>query len=275
MENCGKNNSTSHDHDASLLDDTDEDSPPSSSLLTNLQVLELLQPRIQQRQAMRKEPKKKQRRLRHRDWIEEQVVQYIRHSATIQFQNYSHVRPLQTSLQQHSIGSRKRKLTSSSDDSIAATKASMETSAPIVKSNSGDMNGSKGSPAASVTLETTKFDFTEAEAIQIINCAPRELVDLHVLVDDLPDRLTTTQQEECLSLIQQYLVPRGTSSTPPTSATANAQSPDGIHDGVFSGDSKHVVIKRESGMSPSQFHGDAECNGDGHLLDEDCKPSAR
>ena len=50
----------------------------------------------------------------------------------------------------------------------------------------------------------TKFGLTNAETLQIINFMPQESVEIHLIIQDLPSRLTEERQEELLTLIASY-----------------------------------------------------------------------
>jgi RNA polymerase Rpb4 len=50
----------------------------------------------------------------------------------------------------------------------------------------------------------TRFDLVEAEALQIVNWIPTELVEVHTMVEDLHDRMTTSKQEELLRTVQEF-----------------------------------------------------------------------
>lgn len=54
---------------------------------------------------------------------------------------------------------------------------------------------------------STGYDLTKAESLQIINLAPKEPVEIHLLVEELHDRMTGRKQEELMSTIQSYLAP--------------------------------------------------------------------
>lgn len=53
---------------------------------------------------------------------------------------------------------------------------------------------------------TAGFDLTEAESLQIVNLSPTEPVEIHLLVEELHDRMTARKQEELLATIQSYRV---------------------------------------------------------------------
>mmetsp|Transcript_12450 Transcript_12450/g.27418 ORF Transcript_12450/g.27418 Transcript_12450/m.27418 type:complete len:152 (-) Transcript_12450:772-1227(-) len=47
------------------------------------------------------------------------------------------------------------------------------------------------------------FGLTDAETLQILNHLPTEVVELHLLIEDLPSRLTEERQEELLRCVSQ------------------------------------------------------------------------
>ena len=56
-----------------------------------------------------------------------------------------------------------------------------------------------------VTELKEKFDLTAAESLQILNFMPRESVEIHLIIESLPSRLTEERQAELLSLIGSYV----------------------------------------------------------------------
>lgn len=58
---------------------------------------------------------------------------------------------------------------------------------------------------ALVTRLKDDFGLTDAETLQILNLMPRESVEIHLIIQDLPSRLTEKRQEELLALIGSYI----------------------------------------------------------------------
>lgn len=54
---------------------------------------------------------------------------------------------------------------------------------------------------AQAQQEATGFGLTHAEAIQCLNMVPTELVEIHLIVEDLPGRLSERQQQDLLALL--------------------------------------------------------------------------
>jgi DNA-directed RNA polymerase subunit F len=72
----------------------------------------------------------------------------------------------------------------------------------------------KNTPCANVQTENMstlvkelkeKFELTQAESLQILNFMPRESVEIHLIIENLPSRLTEDRQDELLSLIGSYI----------------------------------------------------------------------
>lgn len=55
-------------------------------------------------------------------------------------------------------------------------------------------------------IKTTGFGLTEAESLQILNFAPQEKVEIHLMVEELHARMTDKRQDELLDLIQSHVV---------------------------------------------------------------------
>eukprot|EP00588_Corethron_pennatum_P003524 CAMPEP_0194298618 /NCGR_PEP_ID=MMETSP0169-20130528/60266_1 /TAXON_ID=218684 /ORGANISM="Corethron pennatum, Strain L29A3" /LENGTH=149 /DNA_ID=CAMNT_0039048623 /DNA_START=82 /DNA_END=531 /DNA_ORIENTATION=- len=48
------------------------------------------------------------------------------------------------------------------------------------------------------------FDLTDAEALQVLNHLPTEIVELHLLIEDLPSRLSEERQQDLLNCIARH-----------------------------------------------------------------------
>ena len=177
----------------------EEGNNDSPYLLSNLEVFEILQPRVKHRHGAtgvaklastnERAMKKRQKILRHRNWIEDEVVQYIQHTATMEFHSTKNSLPL------HSI-LRRRKRRSPPDDTPVLSSAS-ETTAPTAISSALNDDVTK-------KRLTMGFHLTEAEVIQILNHSPKEMVDLHLYIDQIHDRFTISDQEEILRIIDHF-----------------------------------------------------------------------
>jgi hypothetical protein len=237
-------------------DDNDEDdmvidsrkaSHQSSVMLSNLQVLEALQPRVEQRKRIQKnkngtasstttttttalpgEPQYQKKKkgavnaLRHRDWIEAQVVEYItKHTPSLQLGNFQNSQTLQQILiaapsssssssssshkHKHALLSKKTKPNDDDDDDN--NNNNMDTSEPR----------EQPTVSSSSSLPKIGFGLNEAEALQIINLVPTEPVEIHLILPNVHERRlhtntnsitttanTTQYQDELLSTIQSF-----------------------------------------------------------------------
>jgi hypothetical protein len=240
------------DGDENDLDVSENQTTPY--LLSNLEVYEMLQPRVQQRQINTNEttttttsassstnPKKHRRTtnrsnnklLRHRNWIEEHVVQYIQQSSTIDFHSTQNITPLQSILLRRR---RKRKIqyTSTSKQEVEGgdqrnrmikQNLSLSSTASVHQQLEQNENTNifkvsdhvcnTANPTITTATNTFQKDecnndnrmgyhLTEAEMLQIVNISPTEMVDLHLIIDQIHDRYTAQEQEELLQLIDQY-----------------------------------------------------------------------
>lgn len=77
----------------------------------------------------------------------------------------------------------------------------------------------------SVLVEKLKKDFllTDAEILQICNFMPKESVEIHLIIQDLPTRLTEERQEELLTLIQSFIVTEDTDRNGDAKLDANEE----------------------------------------------------
>ena len=55
----------------------------------------------------------------------------------------------------------------------------------------------------SSSLQEVRFGLTQAEVLQIVNLMPTELVELHLIIDQLDQRLDEAQQQQLLLFIQE------------------------------------------------------------------------
>mmetsp|Transcript_113615 Transcript_113615/g.317316 ORF Transcript_113615/g.317316 Transcript_113615/m.317316 type:complete len:183 (-) Transcript_113615:32-580(-) len=164
---------------------TDSDSP---ILVSNAEVMAILDRKVTKRKeklAKQNERRKKMRetKTQHRDWIEEKVCDYLKNSPCVNV-DLSKLDEL------HS------KLTSS--------KRRRQLPVPLVEPAAASSSAAVASETLTSTSTTTSFGLTEAEAIQIANFMPTEPVEIHLMVDDLHDRLTEANQEALLNCIAAY-----------------------------------------------------------------------
>ena len=229
-DNKQDNNNENDSDNVSHYDDDDDDDANTPYLLSHLEVYELLQPRVQLVRRHRKHAPpttattithrhettssaavttlptttttlertrtsdqiRKPKRPRHLHWIENQVVQYIQeHTAALEFQSTQHSLPLRSILLRRKRPTRASGVAATTNDTAVAASIHPDTT----------------------TTTRLGFHLTEAEMIQILNHSPKEMVDLHLYIDQIHERLTMTEQEELLQIIAQCRRPRDSSSS--------------------------------------------------------------
>ena len=166
-------------------------------LISNAEVIELLQKRISLRnesraasskreqdatgvsapvsQSKKREPKSgvATSQMSHRDWIEAKVLEYLQSTPCTKLKDPSRRSELKSRLM-----SKKRK--------------------------KKDILGDDESQPGRLSSVPTGFDLTEAESLQLINFMPTEMVELHLMVEELHARMTEKEQDALLELISYY-----------------------------------------------------------------------
>lgn len=161
------------------LVDGDAESP---TLISNMEVMQLLKKNIDERskQNRKKKNNKRNKLFRDRDWVEGEVHKYLESTPCVKLdpdkreEFYSKLK-----------GS--KKLRRSAESPNGSSSYAMD-------------QGNQEQPQSSAT----GFNLTEAEALQIMNMMPSEPVEIHLMVDELQSRMSETRQEEFLSCISAY-----------------------------------------------------------------------
>ncbi|KAG8732856.1 hypothetical protein FRC11_010455 [Ceratobasidium sp. 423] len=74
-----------------------------------------------------------------------------------------------------------------------------------------------------LTRSLGKFSLTKSEKLQIVNLAPRQLVELYVIVENLEERFTDDELTEMLQLVEQsFLIAPASALGDPTTQTPMA-----------------------------------------------------
>jgi RNA polymerase Rpb4 len=240
--------------DASLYNATE-----TPVLISNIEVLELLQKQQKQRVEQEKAAAqrgggeqqqqgdnngdagrplaKKQRRVRHRDWIEEQVMLYIQSTPCMQIANST--RPERHQLEKKLTNLPKKKGIGSSSESFNST-TTMTTTTTDASST-----GSNGAGQQLHLQQQGGYGLMPAEALQILNFMPTQMVEIHLMIEELNERMTEKQQEEFLKFMSNTIssfqnkndkqpsttstttaTPAATAPTPPTTASSAAAAND-------------------------------------------------
>jgi hypothetical protein len=155
------------------LVDGDTESPP---LISNLEVMQLLEKNIEARNknnAKKKSNMKRNKHFRHRDWVEEEVHRYLQSTPCV------------------NLDPEKRE----------EFKSKLQGNKKICNTKEGQ-GETNGQPESSSSM--TGFGLTDAEALQIMNMMPSEPVEIHLMIDELQSRMSESQQEEFLATIASY-----------------------------------------------------------------------
>jgi hypothetical protein len=158
-----------------ILAKSKSDSP---ALLSNAEVMELLNQRIKERKEKEgklKRRKKHNNKYKHRDWIEDHVFEYLQQTPCVNLD-----------------ASKRNQLKSK----LMSTK----------KKPSANGKSSKKPSANGKSSKITGFGLTEAESLQVLNFMPQEKVEIHLMVEELHARMSEERQDELLELIKSHLV---------------------------------------------------------------------
>ncbi len=140
------------------------------ALITNIEVLQMLEEKISKRRAEESDHDKpttaKTGVLHHRNWIEEKVYEYIKSSPC----GGVNIKPIP-----QLVSTLKR-------PKRAATK---EDGSHCEQRQQG-------------------FGLTDGETLQILNSMPSVLAELYLIIEDLDSRLTEEEQTQLLELIEMY-----------------------------------------------------------------------
>ena len=157
------------------------------ALVTNIEVMNIISKRIEQRQEQGQEEtqerahNKKGNKLRHRDFIEEKVYEYLQTTpcALVDFETMPEFVGRLKGTQE-----KKEDVTSSTEHLKTESKESAE----HIDTND----------------EAQGYNMTDAEILQISNHMPTELVEIHLMIEELMGRMDEVKQNELLKLIADY-----------------------------------------------------------------------
>lgn len=172
------------------------------ALVTNIEVMQILSDRIEARrkvdEADEAAPAARRRRkqdgkLRHRDWLEESVVEYL-HATPCAVVDKDRMPELVAKLKgphKPTAAQMKQAATSTGSASVDPSGAGND----HVMEDEGE-NGSSTSQGG--------FDLTDGETLQVLNLMPQEPVEIHLLVEDLPSRMSDERQAKLLEFVGEY-----------------------------------------------------------------------
>mmetsp|Transcript_2536 Transcript_2536/g.3855 ORF Transcript_2536/g.3855 Transcript_2536/m.3855 type:complete len:191 (-) Transcript_2536:410-982(-) len=154
------------------------------ALVTNLEVFNMLEESIEQRkesaelEGLQSRQRRRIDKLQHRDWMEEKVHEYLKYSPCANLEM--------------------KKL----PEFVALLKGEKNSDGKHSKYQSGD------SKTENNEEEMRKgFNLTDAETLQVLNLMPKEMVEIHLIVEDLDARMNEEKQSKLLELVQTYATP--------------------------------------------------------------------
>lgn len=197
-------------------------------LLSNIEVYEILQKRVQQRAAsnaihdyesvstnsirrVHRQVSKSNPHHRNRDWLEEKVVQYCQGTSCMKLGTLSNANRLGELL----MNPKKTIMKSSKAKEINAgifMKSEPKSDSngefnPIVSEQQGldpvvddDIDDDENAKVSTLS----GFGLMEGETIQILNYVPTEIVEVHLMIEDLQSRMTESEQDMLLKKIAEY-----------------------------------------------------------------------
>jgi len=184
------------------LVDADSESP---TLISNVEVMLLLQKNLEERNnanGRRRNSNKRNKHLRHRDWVEEEVFNYLQTTPCVKLDP-------DRRLEFHSKlkGNKRMIMVRHGNTADTSTPQASADAADTQKQQQQEGLGAAASPtaaAAAAAAKKTGFGLTDAEAIQIMNMMPTQPVEIHLMVDELQSRMSEERQEEFLAFIQSF-----------------------------------------------------------------------
>ena len=172
------------------------------ALVTNIEVMHILEESLESRKSDSNEvddpktqvQKRRANQFQHRDFIEDTVYNYLHYTPCSQT-NIEKMPELVRILKK----SRQKKTKLKKEE----TAENDEICEPVVTSSSIQQTNPDENEELQEYCEG--FGLTDSETLQILNHMPKEVVDIHLLIEDLPNRFSDEQQEELLKVIAKYI----------------------------------------------------------------------
>ena len=175
------------------------------ALVTNIEVLKILSENLEKRReteelahdeqtVQQQRQRRKTGKLQHRDYVEEKVYEYLQYTACANV-DVNRMPELVSKLRSKPPGVTKTTVNGSSNET---TKPSLSTQ------DNDETTAGDGIEINTPNKETGGFNLTDAETLQVLNLMPKEPVEIHLMVEDLPSRLNEDQQNDLLELIGQF-----------------------------------------------------------------------
>lgn len=148
------------------------------------------------------------RKFRHRNYVEEMVVDYVQSTACGNI-DLEAVKDLHTLVSRLKRKPKSKRLTMQQKENGTTSHSNNNNGIKFKEDPSA--NGSTHTPtlndesnstsASSQSASGEGFGLTDGEVVQVLNLVPRESVEIHLIVEDLTSRLSETRQEELLNVI--------------------------------------------------------------------------
>ena len=147
------------------------------ALVSNIEILSILTDKIDKRKEqeaadqLKGIPRKQNRKLRHRDFIEDSVYHYLQSTACA----YADIQEMPNLIHDLRNGS-------------------------VI----GDVKEEEEEENPELVERTGGFGLTDAETLQIMNLMPKEPVEIHLMIEELQNRFEEDRQQELLDIIAKY-----------------------------------------------------------------------
>jgi len=177
------------------------------ALVTNLEVLNILSESLDKRKEEENEDEdvpmwrsSDDPKLRHRDYIEKSVHEYLQGTFCVNT-NIEKIPKLVGMLKKPSLKLKLKKQQQQDDDNNALKRCKIEQEV-----TDHDEHGNENTDTVEdLSQDDDGYGLTDAETLQILNHMPTELVEIHLMMEDLSSRMEEERQKELLQLISEYV----------------------------------------------------------------------
>ena len=178
---------------------------------------EYMSAKIWQKQELKQKGRNK---LKQKKWMEEQVLEYIEETPC-------------TNVDFDALPNMVKRLRAPKPK-----KKNIEKDKSSLSSSSADMTKIKD--------DEDNFGLTDAETLQILNLMPQELVEYHLIIEDISSRMSDDRQNELIEIVKQYVAVVKDEEQP------NNNNNDAMEDALTEEDD-HVVQDEETMKAEAIF----------------------
>eukprot|EP00551_Chaetoceros_affinis_P011233 CAMPEP_0203672128 /NCGR_PEP_ID=MMETSP0090-20130426/7728_1 /ASSEMBLY_ACC=CAM_ASM_001088 /TAXON_ID=426623 /ORGANISM="Chaetoceros affinis, Strain CCMP159" /LENGTH=204 /DNA_ID=CAMNT_0050537381 /DNA_START=145 /DNA_END=759 /DNA_ORIENTATION=+ len=147
--------------------------------------------------------KRKNSKLRHRDHIENSVYEYLAYSACANA-DIKKMPEIVSKLRGRHNGSKGTNKSSEPTSSDKPPKKLVKTEEGIAEIPVQTLPISTSNEVNNEDNSNQGYGLTDAETLQVLNLMPTEPVEIHLMIEDLSNRLDEDEQNSMLELISQY-----------------------------------------------------------------------